>query len=168
MSGSDALVTEAFREHREALVRYVARFTGDPDLAEDVVQETLLRLRDRPPADTSHVRGWLFTVATNLARDALKVSRRRLMLVRGAGDRLPHADPPPDPATALERAEVRRRVRLALDRLSVKERTMLLMREEGFTHREIAEAIGTTTKSVGTMLARAIDKVGRALESERL
>jgi RNA polymerase sigma factor (sigma-70 family) len=54
-------------------------------------------------------------------------------------------------------------VREALDELSAKERTALLMREEGFRHREIAEAIGTTTGSVGTLLSRAIRKAALRL-----
>ena len=41
---------------------------------------------------------------------------------------------------------------------------MLLMREEGFSHREIAEAVGTTTGSVGTMIARALDKLAARLQ----
>ena len=144
----------------------MARFTGDTDLADDVVQETFIRLHERPPHDRTALRGWLFTVATNIARDALKVSRRRIRLLRSASARLPHGDPPPDPATHAEREDVRRRVRAALDELNDKERTILLMREEGFAHREIAEAVGTTTKSVGTMIARALDKMARRLEPE--
>jgi RNA polymerase sigma factor (sigma-70 family) len=167
VSDSDISVDALFNQHREALARYLVRYTGDPDLADDVVQETFIRLDQRPPADHSALRGWLFTVATNLARDALKVSRRRLVLLRGARYRLPYADAPPDPATAAERAETRRRVRAALDELNQKERTILLMREEGFTHREIAEAVDTTTKSVGTMIARALDKMARVLEPTR-
>ena len=38
-------------------------------------------------------------------------------------------------------------------------RLVLLMREAGFRHRESAEAVGTTTKSVGTMIARALRKL---------
>jgi DNA-directed RNA polymerase specialized sigma24 family protein len=37
------------------------------------------------------------------------------------------------------------------------------MREEGFTHREIAEAVGTTTGSVGTLIARALDRLAERL-----
>jgi DNA-directed RNA polymerase specialized sigma24 family protein len=47
--------------------------------------------------------------------------------------------------------------------LGEKERTVLLMREEGFSHREIADAVGTTTGSVGTMIARALDKLAAEL-----
>jgi RNA polymerase sigma-70 factor (ECF subfamily) len=152
--------------HRPAVVRYLARYTGDPDLAEDLAQETFVRLRDRPPDDRSEPRRWLFTVATNLARDAHRVTRRRGELMRERMDRLPVGDPAPDPRTAVEREETATRVRAALAALSQRDRTILLMREEGFSHREIADAVGTTTKSVGTLIARALDKMAGALERE--
>ena len=72
-------------------------------------------------------------------------------------------EPPEDPAARVVRDEERRMVRGALAELSEKERAVLLMREEGFAHREIAEAVGTTTGSVGTMIARALDKLARRL-----
>lgn len=130
------------------------------------MQETLIRLRERPPVERSRLRGWLFTVATNVARDGARTSRRRASLAAEAGTRLPMADPPPDPIEVLEQDEVRERVRAALRELSEKERVALLMREEGFRHREIAEAVGTTTKSVGTLLARALDKMAHRLEKD--
>lgn len=166
MSGSDPWVAALVRAHRVALFRYLARYTGDPDLAEDLVQETFVRLRDRPPAERGEPRRWLFTVATNLARDAHRTARRRAELVRQAGERLPVADPAPDPAAAAEGEDRRTRVRLALAMLSERDRTILLMREEGFSHREIADAVGTTTKSVGTMIARALERVAGALRPE--
>lgn len=147
-------------EHRDALTRYLARFTGDPDLAEDLVQETFLRFVERPPPDRRGSRAWLFTVATNLARDASRADRRRAALPRDAG---PMGSAPPDPAAAVERAEARARIAAALAPLAARERTAVLMRAEGFRHREIAEAIDTTTASVGTILARAMIKMGRTL-----
>jgi RNA polymerase sigma factor (sigma-70 family) len=105
-------------------------------------------------------------VATNLAKDARKTAQRRGELARLArGESTTVA--PADPGDLLERAEVRRRVRAALDGLSHKERTALLLREEGFAHREIAAAVGTTTGSVGTLVARALTKLARLLEPER-
>ena len=155
---------ELFVRHREELYRYAARFTGDADLAEDVVQDTFVRLAERPPARDGQIRAWLFRVATTIAIDAMRGSRRRLALVRGRPERQPVGDPPPDPAAELERAETRGRVRAALASLGEKERAVLLMREEGFAHREIAEAVGTTTGSVGTMIARALEKLARQLD----
>jgi RNA polymerase sigma factor (sigma-70 family) len=163
---SDPWVSRLVAAHRPALLRYLVRYTGDPDQAEDLVQETLIRLREQPPSDRSEPKRWLFTVATNLARDAHRVARRRAALARAGLDHLPTPSPAPDPAVQAERAEVRHQVRAALATLGERERTILLMREEGFTHREIAEAVGTTTGSVGTMIARALDKVARVLAAE--
>ena len=73
------------------------------------------------------------------------------------------ADPEPAAHEHVERSDRHRAVRAALDALSTKERTALLMREEGFSHREIAETVGTTTGSVGTLLVRALDKLTAAL-----
>ena len=155
---------ELFARHHEELYRYAARFTGDPDLAEDVVQDAFVRLAERPPAEDSQLRGWLFRVATTIALDAMRGARRRLALVRDRPERQPLGDPPADPAAALERKETRRRVREALAALGPRERAVLLMREEGFAHREIAAAVGTTTGSVGTMIARALEKLARQLD----
>lgn len=153
-----------FARHHAELFRYVARFTGDGDLAEDVVQDTFVRLAERPPAHGGQVRAWLFRVATTIAIDQLRAAKRRRLLGLSRADRLPVGDPPPDPAQALERSETRQRVRRALAGLQDKERVILLMREEGFAHREIAEAVGTATGSVGTMIARAMAKLASALD----
>jgi RNA polymerase sigma-70 factor (ECF subfamily) len=157
-------VAALYERHHAELYRYAARFTGDPDLAEDVVQEAFVRLAERPPRDRSRLRAWLFRVATTVARDALRTARRRQQLAAAHVTRVPAADPAPDPGVAVERAELRARVRAALDELEPRERVVLLMCEEGFRHREVAEAVGTTEKSVGTMFARALAKLAARLD----
>lgn len=156
--------TESLYEaHRPALVRYLARFAGDPDLAEDAAQEAFVRLAERPPAREENLRAWLFTVATRIAVDQTRARRRREGLLEAGPDDPALGDPPDAPDEALDRARIRRRVRAALDTLDEKERTVLLMREEGFAHKEIAAAVGTTTGSVGTMIARALKKLADRL-----
>ncbi len=157
------MVEDAFARHHAELFRYAARFTGDGDVAEDVVQETFVRMAERPPAHDTNLRAWLYRVATTVALDLLRASRRRFALVRSREHALPMGDPPPDPAALVEREDLRERVRAALAELEPRDRAVLLMRETGFAHREIAEAVGTTTKSVGTMIARALEKLSRRL-----
>jgi len=81
-------------EHAPALWRYVVWLTGDRELAEDVVQETLLRAWRRPrvldQSETS-ARAWLFTVARNLVVDNYRSARSRNELV---------TDTPPERAEA--------------------------------------------------------------------
>ena len=152
-----------FAEHHEPLFRYLARLTGDPDSAADAAQEAFIKLLEKPPAP-GHTRAWLYRVGTNAALEAARTRSRRLVLVRGAGDKVPVGDAPATPDEELARTERRERVRHALKRLNEKERAVLLLREEGFSHKEIAEQVGTTTGSVGTMIARALDKLADELE----
>jgi RNA polymerase sigma-70 factor (ECF subfamily) len=155
-----------YREHGEMLFRYLVRMCGDADLAADVLQDTFLRLVERPPRNTEHLKAWLFQVATNRLRDVRRKQTRRDGLMTEEMSRGALADPPVAPDRAVEQAEARTTIQVAMATLSDRDRTILLMREEGFAHREIAEAVGTTTGSVGTLIARALAKLGRALEGE--
>jgi RNA polymerase sigma-70 factor, ECF subfamily len=77
---ADALLRALHDVHGSALRRYTTHLTTDHALAEDVVQETLLRAWQRPavlerPSDEA--RAWLFTVARNLLLDDVRSARRR-------------------------------------------------------------------------------------------
>jgi len=162
-------VESIFAEHYEGLFRYLSRLTGDPDLAADVAQEAFVRLVERRP-ENNGIRAWLYRVATNLVRDDSRVRRRRVEILQGSPDRAPYGDTPVGADMALEIQERRAFIRAALETLSERDRTILLMREQGFSHREIAVAVGTTTKSVGSMVARALRKLAGelALRSEAM
>ena len=155
-------VEALFREHHRPLHLYLTRLTGDAELAADATQEAFARMIERHPED-QHPRAWLYTVATNYARETARTRSRRAVLGEGAGERIT-ADAPAQPDELAAARRDAERVRRALDDLAERERTVLLMREEGFAHREIAAAVGTTTGSVGTMIARALDKLALALD----
>jgi RNA polymerase sigma-70 factor (ECF subfamily) len=121
-------------------------------------------LVERPPVTSENLKGWLFRVATNRLRDHARKGKRQAALVARGWGMESLGDPPPEPDQAVGRSERYTAIRRALDALSVRDRTILLMREEGFRHREIAEAVGTTTGSVGTLIARALDRVRKELE----
>jgi RNA polymerase sigma-70 factor, ECF subfamily len=76
----EALVRALYDEHGRYLVAYAARLTGDRQLAEDIVQETLLRAwrhADRLTGEQGSVRGWLLTVTRNIATDKARARRSR-------------------------------------------------------------------------------------------
>jgi RNA polymerase sigma-70 factor (ECF subfamily) len=158
-------VEDAFRSHHQALFRFLARESGDPELAQDAVQETFLRLHRRPPDDVAAVRPWLFVTGLNVIRDATKIASNRRRLLERRRSEYPRPSRDPTPEERLELAEDHARLREALDGLRERERVALLMREEGFKHREIAEALDTTTGSIGTLIARSLDKLARALDA---
>lgn len=133
------------------LYRYLHRLTGNPDAAADAAQESFLRLLARPlPEDEA--RRWLFTVATNLVRDDARVARNRERLLAAEPVR-PGGFAQPDELA--ERRERIARVQQALACIPERDRTILLMKQEGFRYDEIAEVVGVAPGSVGTLLARA-------------
>jgi RNA polymerase sigma-70 factor, ECF subfamily len=140
-----------FREIYPSLFQYVQRLTGEADVAEDIAQESFVRLLGRN-MDEHEARLWLFTVATNLFRDRTRTSRRRERLL-SANPWKPAALPRPD--ESLERERKVAGVRQALEKLPLRDRQMLLMREEGFRYDEIARVAEVAPGSVGTLLARA-------------
>lgn len=149
-----------FDRHHDAVFRYLHRLTGDVEEAEELTQETFVRLLEHD-VDSDRTESWLFTVALNLVRDRARTRRRRAELA-GGKDLTP--DGPDTPEEAYRRSERRRRVRRALDELKPRDRKMLLMREEGFSYAEIGEAFGVSTTSVGTILSRALRRFADAYE----
>jgi RNA polymerase sigma-70 factor (ECF subfamily) len=159
---------ETFRAFYDRTARqvwaYLAKITGDAQLADDLLQEAYYRFyRARTVyEDESHRRNSLFRIATNLARDS---GRRRR---RGRDVALPEddADPkdlPIDTGTA-DRAARRTDVRRALARMKPSQRQMLwLAYAQGSSHHEIAEVLGVTRASVKALLFRARRKMAELL-----
>jgi RNA polymerase sigma factor (sigma-70 family) len=138
----------------QELYRWLARYSGDASLASDVAQETFVRLyrRGEMPED---VRAWLVSVSLNQVRDEKRRQTRwrRLLLHRTADATM--ADPAPLPDEDVLAAERQALVRRALDAMSARERALLLLREEGYSYRELSIALVLNESSVGTLLARA-------------
>jgi RNA polymerase sigma-70 factor (ECF subfamily) len=160
---------DAFRAFYDRTARslwaYLSRLTGDPHLADDLVQESYYRfLRTRGNWDSeSHRRAYLFRIATNLVRDGRRRSRRRPTVAMPDPDTsgLPAATG--DPAeTAVRRADLGR----AMRRLRPRERALLwLAYAQGHAHCEIAETLGVRTASVKLLLFRARRKLAVLLRS---
>ena len=143
-----------FQEHFDRLFRYLDRLSGDPDLAADLAQETFVKLYERgslPDAPGA----WLITVAMNLFRNAHTTRERRSRLLKVVPEAEMFADRAVPPSHAPESRDLQRRVRRALDGMPERERQMLLLRAEGYSYKDIAEALKLQETSVGVLLARA-------------
>ena len=145
-----SLDEDAFRtfyaETAPALRRYARRVSGDPSVADDVLQEAYLRLLQARIAVTgpSDLRAYLFRIATNLLNDHFREAKRSEAL------RLP------GPATVEPVSDRAGDVRRGLARLQPRERQLLwLAYAEGSTHREIAAVTGLRPSSIRTLLFRA-------------
>ncbi len=153
-------LAEVYRSTYRALVRFLYRKVWDAERAEDLAQEAFARALVHRP---ENARGWLFVVAANMARDeARRAARERhhLTLLRSE----PTSAPPSDEAVHAEGE--RSRVRVALERLSPRDREALLLWDSGLSYDEIAAQTGLARGAVGTTLARARRRLVEAFEAE--
>jgi RNA polymerase sigma factor (sigma-70 family) len=156
-------VAALFHAHYESLYRYLDRLVGDADLASDLAQETFVRLYQRGSIP-DEPRGWLLAVAMNLLRDhSRRAKRRGALIAKHASAALLSAQSEQADAALLSN-EASARVRVALESLSPRDRQLLLLRQEGYSYREMANAIGVAEASIGTTLVRAMRAFEAALE----
>jgi RNA polymerase sigma-70 factor, ECF subfamily len=139
-----------------ARVAYVA--CGDRELAEDAVQAAWLVAWRKLDSvrDPERVRPWLLSVTVNEARQLVR--RRRGPVVELDPQTL--SDPLGDPATRIERLDLRR----ALARLSPDDRALLAMRYVAdLGSDELGLAVGTSASTARTRLARAVERLRKEL-----
>ena len=151
----DALAALVTRHHAP-LLGYLYRLTdGDRSLAEDLTQETFTRLL-RPANFLAGrpFKPWLYTIATNLARDVYRsAATRRTVTV--PEDALPErADPGHTPEAQAIAAEQGRAVRAALRELAEEYRVTLILRfYQGLRLEEIATALDVPLGTVKSRLS---------------
>jgi RNA polymerase sigma-70 factor (ECF subfamily) len=157
-------VDRLFRTYNAQLVRYLTRRLGDSDLAEEVAQETFVRAMRQDAI--ANERAWLFAVATNLLRDAARRQERerKHLTLLAAESRASSEDADVEAELSVERLRQSATARRALGALGDRDRSALLMKEEGLSYPEIAEALDLSPGSVGTTLARARRRLVEAYE----
>ncbi len=161
--GFEASFSQLFLRQFASLFSYLSRLTGDAELASDCAQEAFMRLHRRgilPEMPGA----WLVSVANNLIRDHRRSVRRRFRLLAAHQDRGQEATRPRGADADLLAEERRLQVRAVLDRLSPRDRQLLVLRHSGYSYREIATALSVAETGVGTMLGRASEAFRHAYE----
>jgi len=169
--GDPEALAAMLTRYQNRLYRFLLRLTRQPAEAEDLFQQTWLRVAERHRQyDPRHsFEAWLFTVARNLAMDHLRRARPQSLEVASddgitQAEHLPSAGP-----TALERLLARERaerVLAALQDLPVPYREILVLRfEEEMKLEEIARVVDAPLSTVKTRLARGLERMRRHLAS---
>jgi RNA polymerase sigma-70 factor (ECF subfamily) len=151
---------ELIEEAVPALRRYARGLTRDRDIADDLVQDTLVRaLRSEHLFEGNDARAWIYTILTNLNRNRLRaLSRRPPMSPIQEHDACDFAGP------ELGSRDIER----ALATLPEDQRsTLLLVVLEGLTYREVAEVQAVPLGTVMSRLARARAQIKAHLEGGR-
>ncbi len=143
-----------------ALRRYARALTRDAEVADDLVQDSLVRaLRSEHLFHGGDVRSWLYTILTNLNRNRLRSLARRPIVSSIGDDDAPDMAGPEAGSRDIERA---------LARLVEEQRAaLLLVVLEGLTYREVAEVQGVPIGTVMSRLARARAQLKAYLDGER-
>lgn len=140
-----------------ATFRRALLLLGNRHEAEDAAQEAVTRLLVQGSGTVKNPGAWLRQVVSRLAYDVLRRGKRTVELPPSEAQLNDAAADaaPPDPAQAVVAHEQAQLVRSALDQLAPRDRLILLLRAEGLSYKEIAQAAGCRPESVGTLLVRA-------------
>ena len=172
VDGQAGAIDELIRRYRDELFGYLVRFTGSRALAEDVFQETFLQIHlSAASFDVDRrLKPWLYTIATNKARDARRWLRRRPSVsldtpVGGSDDAVAMVDLMPadgnDPQGPLQGAEQTNRVRAAVDRLSDAQREILLLTYfQRMSYAQVADILNIPVGTVKSRLHGAVRAFG--------
>ena len=175
--GSAAAFEELMLRHQGRLVMILEHLVGSRDLAEDLTQDVFLRVyrsrqRYQPGAKFST---WLYTIANNVAANALRSQSRRREVNLAASESGPLGAHPLEmmiqassgqiPARQLDKAEARDIVRLALAALNERQRLAVLLNKfEGMSYADIAETMDLSPQAIKSLLSRARVNLREVLE----
>lgn len=163
-AGEAAALGELYDEHAGAITAFARRLVGDPDAAQDLVQEVFLAVPSaiRRFQGASSLRTFLIAIAVNHSRHHVRAAARR----RSATDRFgrePEA-PSETPERELERESLATALSLALDTLPIEQRVAFVLCEvEERTSREVSTIVGAPEATVRTRLHHAKKKLREEL-----
>jgi RNA polymerase sigma-70 factor (ECF subfamily) len=174
---SAAAFEELMLRYQNRLITVLEHLVSNRDLAEDLAQDVFLRLyrsrkRYLPGAKFST---YLFTIANNVASNALRDQSRRREVNIATGesqstgafglDQMALAASGLMPTRQIDTAEVREVIRQAVSTLNDRQRmAVLLCKFESMSYEEIAQAMDMTPKAVKSLLARARSNLRDVLE----
>lgn len=159
--------TQAFgtlvKRYQHRLVRFAERMLGDADAAQDIAQETFLRLwRSRSSCPVTHdLNSYLFRVSRNLCIDYFRTHRATEILDEWA-ELKPSIDD--DPAAASQSRELAEEVRCIVSALPDQQREVFVLSHyEDLSYREIATIVGCPIGTVASRKYQAVETLRRRL-----
>jgi len=175
--GSATAFEELVVRYQARLVRVLEHMVGRRELAEDLAQEVFLRVYRSRQQYTAVAKfaTWLFTIANNVASNALRDrSRRPEVTLAGSEsgplgvrpmDRLVQASSSAMPTRQIDKAELRDVVRMAMESLSQRQRLAVLLNKfEGMSYADIANAMELSPQAIKSLLSRARENLRQLLE----
>ena len=159
LSAGASEATTLYRELQKPLLRYLVCLGLSSDEAQDVVQDAFLTLHRHLASGGSqeNIRGWLFRVAHNHARN--RQNRYDRHFNSGCDPEIDAVSHEATPERAVLEKEKFQQLGKAIRLLTASERECLLLRASGLRYREIGEVLGIATSTVGDTVDRAVKKL---------
>ncbi len=158
MPRNSAKLLAALAACYEDLKAFLSRKFGCPLLAEDIVQETWLRVRRlSQPTEVAHPRAYLFRMATNLAIDHLRSEKARARHIgaESVPENVPDGIPPPD--RVIDYQQRLMILRKAVDELPARCREAFMLHKfGGLSHAEVASRMGISRNMVEKHIIRGL------------
>jgi RNA polymerase sigma-70 factor (ECF subfamily) len=165
--GDDDML-QIIRAYESCLLRYTVRFVNDHNSAEDVVQDTFIKLfgswkkiKDRQ----KNLKSWLYRVAHNKAIDLIRKEQNYRKAMKNHAENLLNSE-----SETHEEENLQRKHKIVLDnidKLSPAEKEVLLLRlEEGLSYKDISQTTNRAIGNVGKLLHRAVGKITGELKAQ--
>jgi RNA polymerase sigma-70 factor (ECF subfamily) len=158
-----------YREHVGTVARWVARLGGQALDVEDVTHDVFLKVQRELPKfrGDATLSTWLYAMTANTVRTRRRIERFRRLFRRDAEEGEAVVDERPLPPDALEQREAQRTLYCVLDRLSDRDREVLVLFElEGRSGQEVAELLRAKVDTVWVWRHRARARFARALAAQ--
>lgn len=174
-AGNENAYLEIVERFKDRLFAFIYRFVGDEDLAEDLVQDTLIKVYTHRHAyrEIARFSTWIYTIAGNLARTELRKRKRRAtfsMSTLGLGEReyeLPSEDFAP--SKTLEGEQIEKHIRIALAKLPLHFRTVIILRDvQELSYEEISKIMKIPLGTVKSRVNRARLRLQEMLSNLRI
>ncbi len=153
-------VLDALEQYEVVLTRYCHRLChGDIEFARDVVQHAFLKLCQQPAGKVASVGPWLYTVCRNRIVDVIRSQGRQTTTDMQVFESADWRNS--DPADVAEQADFLRHLGMLIQQLKGKEKDVIELWSQGFSHKEIAEILDRNPATVRVNLHRAIKQLKR-------
>lgn len=157
---------EVLHKNQGALLRFINSLVNDPELAQDIVQESFTRLWDRAPDDVEgYVVEWLFKVSRNLAYDHLRKEKR--MDTKALDLEFVEDLEGIDVEGMLDRKSRQKVVQGVLKQLKPHQQEILRLRfQQDFSYHKISEVTGHSVTHVGVLIHNTIKTIKKLIAKQ--
>lgn len=164
MDSRENIFKTIYNEYNNSIYRFVFRLTGNGDETGDIVQEAFLRLYNHLISGTNleNPKAWIFRTAANICFDNFRRNGRYKRILE---EELIFSNHEKSTEEKLVEKEEKDLIRDGLMKLPERDKVVLLLFQDGFSYKDMAQVLKVKKGSIGKILSRAIDKLYKYIKN---